>query len=331
MRSGLWLLVLCFGVGCVTPRSMALGMMAQPIGNGTEVGVFTGVGYSSITGPVVSTTNPSTMEVTNTQTANRAFAIPSFEANITKGFTDHVGLNVHVSPAGIQPGLKWTVNKSRVAHFAILPAIAMGYGSVQSVDFVAQSTGAQTEVNPRATTSFTFLGGLKLLVSHVSGFYAGAGYDLVFQRSNSSSAPSATADRVDAITETLTHQIMAAVGFSLSFGAVSARPEIAFAVNPALSQVARTRVGGNDTGEISRTGGSGWALLIGFSIAVASAPGKGSTAAPEEDDEAESGGNEEGEEEAPQKSRPRKGPRKKLPDDDEDDTPRRKKSDSDDE
>lgn len=330
MRSGLWLTVLCFGVGCVTPRSMVLGMMAQPIGNGTEVGVFSGVGYSSVTGPVVSTTNPATMETTNTQTANRAFAIPSFEANVTKGFTDHVGLNVHVSPAGVQPGLKWTVNRSRVAHFALLPAIGLGYGSVQSVDFVGQSTGAQTEVNPRATTSFTFLGGLKVLVSHVSGFYAGAGYDLVFQRSNSSTAPNANADRVDTITETLTHQLMAAVGFSIGLGQVSVRPELAFAVNPALSQTYRNRVGAVDTGEVTRTGGSGWALLVGFSIAVGSTPSKVTTSSDDEDDESDSAGEDDEEDDAPKKSRPRKGPRKKLPDDDEDDTPRRKRTDSDD-
>lgn len=329
MRSGLWLTVLFLGMGCVTPRSMSLGMMAAPIGSGTEVGVFTGFGYGSMTGPVVENTNPVTMEKSSTQTANRTFSIPAFEANITKGFTDHVGLNVHVSPAGIQPGLKWTVNRSRVAHFALLPAIALGYASVGSADYLAQSTGAQMELNPRATTSFTFLGGLKLLFSHVSGFYAGAGYDLVFQRSNSSSAPSANTDRSDTITETLTHQLMAAIGYSIGLGAVSVRPEVSFAVNPALSQLTRTRVGGADTGEISRTGGSGWALLIGFTVAVGSPPGKASSASDEDDVERRD--DSEDEQEAEQPSRPRKGPRKKIGEDEDDDERPRRKKDADDE
>lgn len=330
MRSGLWLTVLLLGVGCVTPRSMTLGMMAAPIGTGTEVGVMTGFGYGSVTGPVVTTTNPVTMETSSTQTVNRTFSIPAFEANVTKGFSDHVGLNVHVSPAGIQPGLKWTVNRSKVAHFALLPAFAIGYASVGSADFLAQSTGAQTELNPRATTSFTFLGGLKLLFSHVSGFYAGAGYDAVFQRSNSSSAPTAQADRSDTITETLTHQIMAAVGYSIGLGAVSVRPEVAFAVNPTLSQLTQTRLGGADTGQISRTGGSGWALLIGFTIAVASPPGKSSSSSDEDDVERRSD-DEEDQEAEPQPSRPRKGPRKKVSEDDEEDERPRRKKDTDDE
>ncbi len=87
---------------------MTLGMMAAPVGRGTEVGVFSGVGYGAQTGPIVTNTNPVTGEQTNSQTQNRVFNIPAFEANVQKGFNDHIALNVHVSPAGIQPGLKWT-------------------------------------------------------------------------------------------------------------------------------------------------------------------------------------------------------------------------------
>lgn len=316
MRSGLsivWLLL----VGCVAPRSMTLGMMAAPVGRGAEVGVFSGVGYSVQTNPVV----PSGAQ--NTQSQSRTFALPAFEANVQKGFNDRFALNVHVSPAGIQPGLKWTVNRSRVAHFAILPAVAFGYGSVANSDYVAQATGAQTEVNPRATTSFTFLGGLKLLVSHRSGFYAGAGYDFVFNRSNSSSAPSVNADRTDLITQTTTHQIMAAVGFSIALGLVSLRPEIAFAVNPTLSQTVSSRVGANVTGDQTLTGGFGWAILPGFSIAVRTPPEKVEDEGDEEDERREAKDDED-EDEKPKK----KGPaRKKTGDEDDDERPRRRGDD----
>lgn len=317
-------------VGCVVPRSMTLGMMAAPVGRGTEVGVFSGVGYGAQTGPIVTNTNPVTGEQTNSQTQNRVFNIPAFEANVQKGFNDHVALNVHVSPAGIQPGLKWTVNKSRVAHFAILPAVAFGYGSVGTSDFVAQATGAQTEVNPRATTSFTFLGGLKLLISHRSGFYAGVGYDFVFNRSNSSSAPNANADRTDQITQTTTHQIMTAVGFSIALGTVSIRPEIAVSVNPALSQNISSRVGAMSTGETQLNGGFAWAILPGFTIAVGTPPTKAQAEADEEEeDDAKKGDDaEEEEEEKPAKRGPA---RKKTGDEDDDDKPRRRRGSGDDE
>lgn len=325
MRSGLSLVLFgCLLAGCVTPRSMTLGMMAAPVGRGTEVGVFSGVGYGVQTGPIVTTTNPVTMEQTNTQTQNRAFTIPAFEANLQKGFNDHVALNVHVSPAGIQPGLKWTVNRSRVAHFAILPAVAFGYGSVGTSDFVAQSTGAQTEVNPRATTSFTFLGGLKFLVSHESGFYAGVGYDFVFNRSNSSSAPNVNADRAETITQTATHQIMAAIGFSIRLGLVSLRPEVAVAVNPALSQTINSRLGANATGEQQLNGGFAWAIMPGFTIAV------GTPVVRDEEGDEVIEDRKPDEEEEDQPSKPvKKGhapPRKKTSDDDDDDEgPRRRR------
>ncbi|MBE2248711.1 MAG: hypothetical protein IAE78_04110 [Myxococcus sp.] len=326
MRSGLSFALPLLLVGCVTPRSMTLGMMAAPVGRGTEVGVFSGVGYSAQTGPVVTTTNVAG-EQSNQQTQNRAFSIPAFEANVQKGFNDHVALNFHVSPAGVQPGLKWTVNRSRVAHFAILPAIAFGYGSVATSDFVAQPTGAQSEINPRATTSFTFLGGLKLLVSHQSGFYAGVGYDFVFNRSNSSSAPNANADRTDVITQTSTHQLMGAVGFSIALGQVSLRPEIAFAVNPALSQTISSRVGAASTGDQTLSGGFSWAILPGFTIAVATPPTKAGT--DEEEDERPT--KREDEEEDDDDERPKKkGPARKKTSDDDDDTPRRRRSADDD-
>jgi hypothetical protein len=311
-------------VGCVTPRSMTLGMMAAPVGRGTEVGVFTGVGYASQTGPVITTmTNDGEVR---TQTQNRALALPAFEANVQKGFNDRFALNVHASSAGIQPGLKWTVNRSRVAHFAILPAVAFGFGSNGSSQFVQQANGAQTEVNPASTTSFTFLGGLKLLFSHRSGFYAGAGYDLMFNRSNSGTQPNVNADRTETVTQTVGHQIMGALGFSIALGQASLRPEIAFAVYPGISQTISSRVGSSSTGDQTLVGGFGWAILPGFSIAVATAPEKTS----EEEEDSESGAKGEAEEDEMEEEKP-KGPPRKRTGDEDDDRRKRKKRGGDDE
>jgi hypothetical protein len=310
-------------VGCVTPRSMTLGMMAAPVGRGTEVGLFSGIGYASQTGPVVTTmTNDGEVR---TQTQNRAFGLPTFEANVQKGFTDRFALNVHASPAGIQPGLKWTVNRSRVAHFAILPAVAFGFGSNASSQFVQQANGAQSEVNPASTTSFTFLGGLKLLFSHRSGFYAGVGYDLMFNRANSGTQPNVNADRTETVTQTLGHQVMAALGFSIALGQVSLRPEVAFAVYPGVSQTVSSRVGAMSTGDQTLVGGFGWAILPGFSIAVATPPEKAS-----DEEESEDGVRKDGEDEAEEEEEKPKGPPRKRTGDEDEDRRKRKKRAADD-
>jgi hypothetical protein len=317
------LLAALSAVGCVTPRSMTLGMMAAPIGRGTEVGVFSGVGFASQTSPVVTAmTNDGEVR---SQSQNRAFGLPTFEANIQKGFNDRFALNVHASPAGLQPGLKWTVNRSRVAHFAILPAVAFGFGSIGSSQLVQLPNGAQSEVNPASTTSFTFLGGLKLLVSHRSGFYAGAGYDLMFNRSNSGTQPNVNADRTETVTQTIAHQIMGAVGFSIALGQVSLRPEVAFAVYPGISQTVSSRVGATSTGDQNLVGGFGWAILPGFSIAVATPPEK-QTDEDESEDAAKNGGEDEA---ADEEEKPRGPPRKRTGDED-DDRKRRKKRAADD-
>jgi hypothetical protein len=320
------LLAVPWTVGCVAPRSMTLGMTAAPLGSSTEVSVFSGVGYAVQSNAVTTSMNAGGDPV-RTQTQHRAFGAPTFEANVTKGLSDHFALNVHASPAGLQPGLKWTINRSRVFHIAALPAVAFGYSSLGTADYVQQPTGAQTETNPRATTSFTFLGGLKLLFSHESGFYAGAGYDFVFHRSNSSSAPSATADRTDTITQTTTHQIMAAVGFSIALGQLSIRPELAFAVNPTLAQTVSARVGATSTGNQVFTGGGGWAILPGFSVAVATPKEK---ADPEADEEAQPpSSRDDTTDDAVEEEKP-KGPARKRTGDEDDDRRRKRRRSNDD-
>ncbi|MCA3012726.1 MAG: hypothetical protein INH41_10060 [Myxococcaceae bacterium] len=299
-------------IGCVVPRSMALGMMAAPIGRGTEVGLFSGVGYASQTGPVVTSTTVDGQQ--RTQTQNRVLGLPTFEANVQKGFTDHLALNVHASSAGVQPGLKWTVNRSRVAHFAILPAVAFGFGSLGSSQLVQQPNGALSEVNPASTTSFTFLGGLKLLVSHRSGFYAGVGYDLAFNRTNSGTQPNVNADRTETVTQTLAHQVMGAVGFSIALGQLSLRPEVAFSVTPALSQTVSSRVGATSTGDQALTGGFGWAILPGFTLAVATPR---VSAADDEAASDQASGGDAGDAEVEEEAAPSGPPRKRTGDEDD--------------
>jgi hypothetical protein len=266
MRS-VWILVAAAVAGCVTPRSMTLGQMAAPVGRGaTEVGVFGGVQYGSQMGPQFQ--NPTG----STSTSSKVFGAPSAEANVQHGFNEHFALNVHASPAGVQPGLKWTVNSSRVAHFALLPAVGVGYASVQQTPYSTDDSQILNEGAPVTTTSFTFLAGLKALVSHRSGFFAGVGYDFLLNRSLATLArgTSTSGESSDTLTVSTTHQISASVGFDVAFGMVHLRPEVAFAVYPAMAATVTNRVGAVTSDPTLGKGGFGWAIFPGFSLAVVS-------------------------------------------------------------
>ncbi len=252
----------------MTPRSMTLGQMAAPVGRGaTEVAVMGGFAYAAQTNPPVSGTDNNEPVVNQPQ--NRGFLLPAAEANIQHGFSEHVALNLHASSAGVQPGVKITINESKVAHFALLPAIAFGYGSLGSSTYQSHADGRLLEVNPTSTTSLSFLGGFKMLVSHRSGLYGGVGYDFILQRTLTTTAPNVSADRAETLVVTLSHQIMLAIGFDISLGRVHLRPEIAASVYPAISQSTSTRVG-SVTNDGSASGGFGWAILPGLGIAIAS-------------------------------------------------------------
>lgn len=282
MRSP-WLVAALACAGCVVPRSMTVGQMAAPVGRGaTEVGVFGGILYASQLNPPYTTSTASGDGISN-QDQRRVFGAPMAEANIQHGFSEHLALNVHASPAGIQPGLKWTLNRSKAAHVALLPAFGLGYASQAHSTFSAGTDGVQTENSPGSITSFTFLGGLKVLVSHRSGFFAGVGYDLLFNRSVdiAERGTSASGDRSQVTTQTLAHQLGASVGFDIALGMVHLRPEIAFAVYPGVSTSITTRVPPTET-NVGAWGGFGWAIFPGFSLAVATPP---RAATVEEDEE----------------------------------------------
>jgi hypothetical protein len=275
--------------GCIVPRSMITGQLAAPVGRGsTDVGVFTGVQYAQQTGPGFVGQNSIGDPITTQQRAS-GFTIPGFEANLQYGFNDHVGLNVHASSAGIQPGVKLTVNRSKTAHFALLPQVAIGYGSTGSSNFVAGADGVQMEQSPSSSTSFTFLGGLKLLVSvkfnKTAAFFAGAGYDFIFNRNFNAALLGAgnSTDSSQTINSTIGHQVAVSVGLDIALGWVHLRPEVAFGVYPGISQ-SRTVRNPPDESTVAATGGFGWAIFPGFTLSVQS-PQRELTAEEQEEEE----------------------------------------------
>lgn len=265
-RMRFWLCgVLAVASGCLVPRSMVLGQTAAPVGRGaTDLSVYTGVLYAT-------QTNPSFYAADASRTTQRSNGVtaPNFEANLQYGFDDRFALNVHGSSAGVQPGLKWTLTKSKVVHVSLLPEVGLGFASTGSEVLYADDEGTDTIVSPTQGTSFTFLGGLKLLFSHRSGFYAGVGYDFLFNRNyNASLAGSGnTSEKREYIVQTTAHQVSASVGLDITLGLVHLRPEVAFAVYPGIGQTQQTRQGPDDT-TVGATGGFGFAIFPGFSIAI---------------------------------------------------------------
>lgn len=328
--------VLALCSGCIVPRSMVVGQMAAPVGRGaTDVGVFTGVSYASQTNPAFESVN-STNDPITVQERTAGFAAPNFEANLQYGFNENVGLNVHASSAGIQPGVKFTVNNSKVANFAILPEVAVGYGSTRGLNLVAGADGLQQEMNPATKTSFTFLGGLKALVSHKSGFYAGVSYDFMFNRQYSSAAVGTanTTDQTEAVTSTIAHQIAVGIGIDITLGMVHLRPEVDVAFYPGISQTKQARVGADFSSPLTAGGGFGFAIMPGFTISVAS-PRRELTAE-EEEEEAEAArqeklkkrraGEDDDEDDDDEESAPSntRGKKRRSVDDEDDEGPKKK-------
>jgi hypothetical protein len=196
---------------------------------------------------------------------SHGFALPGVEGNAHFGLTDKVGFNAHFSSAGVQPGVKFTVNNPRDrAHFALMPQFAVGYASYGQSTFVTGPDGIQHEMMPTAVTSFTFMIGLKAIVSHRSGFYAGAGYDLILTRSATTVGASQTMAPMSSLSTSAQHQITVNVGFTVEVGWLRIRPELAIGILPAIST--SFSMGGN---EQSGYGGYGFVVLPGFTLAAA--------------------------------------------------------------
>lgn len=299
MRTAVLVIAMGVGAGCVTQRSLSVGQLAAGVGKGAaDINVFTGVMYQSQTHPPTTATDPVTGEPINNQLTSTGLSVPWFEANANYGFTDQLGLNLHMSPAGLQPGLKITLNKSRIANIALLPQVGFGYASYSASTTTSGVNGVGTVVNPTFTSSLIFTAGLKLLISHRSGFFFGAGYDLVVNRAYTQTTPGNNAQATSSTTLfSLQHQIAAAVGMSIKVGFISIRPELAFAVAPAISGTRTTLTGNSPAVSYSAGGGSSWAILPGFGFALTSPPDRSDTGADE--DEKNVGETEEKPEEAP--------------------------------
>jgi hypothetical protein len=184
--------------GCV-PYSAAVGQTAAPLPTGgTEVGATIGVGYQNVDAEEADPEDESTTFT----------SLPKVEANVLHGLTDTLGVNIHASEAGLQPGLKISPKTSGNVNIAILPSIAYG-------------TSRYSEGDGGASLS-NFQIGARFLASMPDSVYGAIGYD--FQRIDQEQD-----DPDEEGSAVLTfHDLTGAIGFDLAMGGARIRPELAF-------------------------------------------------------------------------------------------------------
>ncbi len=256
--------------GCLAPRSMLLMGTAAPLGTGVlDLSVGTGVGIGSQLNPPGPTTTNTQGEPETPQQRAVGLALPYAEANLHYGVNRRIGLNFHLSPAGIQPGAKFTLTRSKVVFFSIMPSLAFGYGSAQVTNTITGQDGRAVPTVDTTSTNFSFLTGLKFIFSHVSGFFLAAGVDYQFQRWFTGIPGTMTTDLFRSTVSM--HSANFAFNTGLEFGVgeqklIRLRPELAFSVAPfagfELSQI------GSNTNNIPRANGLSWAIVPALSISI---------------------------------------------------------------
>lgn len=256
--------------GCLTPRSSLLMTTAAPIGTGVlDLSVGTGIGIGSQLNPPGATTTNAQGEPETPQERAVGLALPYAEANLQYGLNRRIGLNFHMSPAGLQPAAKFTLTRSKVVFFSIMPSIAFGYGSSQVTDTITGQDGKATPVRDVTTTSFSFLTGLKFLFSHVSGFFIAAGVDYQFHRWFTGLPGTATTDLFRSTVSMHSAAFGFNTGLEVGLGEqklIRLRPEVAFNVAP-FAGFEASQVGSN-TNSLPRANGLSWAIVPAVSLSI---------------------------------------------------------------
>src|SRR5438445_11925728 len=113
--------LLAAATGCLAPHSMAFGTTARPLGpGGAETSVSPGIAYEAQNSAAVTTSG------VTTQSSSRVLSLGLAEGNLEYGVAEALGVNVHFSAAGVQPGFKFSF-KSGDTDYAVLPSLALGY------------------------------------------------------------------------------------------------------------------------------------------------------------------------------------------------------------
>ncbi|HZN93857.1 MAG TPA: hypothetical protein VFB81_14195 [Myxococcales bacterium] len=233
--------VIAASAGCIVPRSAGYGFTAVPLAPGAaDVGLSVGGIYQQ------ETSAPQSVGSAVTTSTSRQTQIPAFEANAQLGITDQVSLNLHASQAGIQPGVKILVVKDPVL-VSVVPQIGGGFVS-RGASTSTTIGGGTTTAEGNGVNSFTFLGGVRAVVSLPVGLYGGLGYD--FQYISQATRDAATMNVTTATSQA--HNVGGAIGYELRLGGLALRPELAVLFTPLAKNQANA---GGTTSDQPDTGG----------------------------------------------------------------------------
>ena len=228
------------------------GQLAQPMNPGdAEVALSTGAELQ-----LTPTDFPGT-------SGNVQVGLPVAAGRLAYGASDRVELEFGASSVGLSPGVKIGGTSGRLS-YAILPEVGIGYFH-QSSQTNLPTNGDFVSV-PEENLFLT--PGIKLLLSHDSGLYAGVSYDFL-RHTQANSIPDAVT--ASSGTDTTAHLLTAALGFSTS-GRLIVRPELSVLFCP--SQSTTFAEGFGSTPQSS----SFWALTTSVTFALRS----GATAPPAE-------------------------------------------------
>lgn len=276
----------------MTPRSVALGNTAAALGPGKHEVAVTG-GFSWQTQTVAPTVEERNNATITTYSTSSGVQLPTAEANVQFGLTRLFGLNLHISPAGVQPGLKMTLLERAVV-IGLLPELGFGWanGATQPTVFNNQTV---VPTDPTWSSNVILNAGARVLFFHPgSGAYGGLGYQyqaFTYRQSQGTGTNAAVTSTTDSL-----HNILAAVGYELRSGSLRIRPELAVAITPERS----TSVSINNEAALSRSGGNAFFLFPNVTFAIEGQPGARAEGEEEEDEERErrreDGDGDEGEE-----------------------------------
>ncbi|MBS2033017.1 MAG: hypothetical protein JST54_34410 [Deltaproteobacteria bacterium] len=252
--------LLCAGCTAVAPHNAMFGQLARPMDPGdAEVALSTGAELQL---------KPSEFPGTS---GDVQVGLPVAAGRVAYGASKRVELELGASAAGLSPGVKIGGTSGRLS-YAVLPEVGVGYFH-QSSQINLPTNGSLVSV-PGENLILT--PGIKLLLSHDSGLYAGVSYDFL-RHTVANSIPDAVT--ASSGTDTTAHELTAAVGFSTG-GRLIVRPELSVLFCPFQSTTFAGSFG------ISPQSSSFWAVTTSVTFAIRSAavpPAEPTVRTPEHD------------------------------------------------
>ncbi|MHB8879497.1 MAG: hypothetical protein ACYC8T_37870 [Myxococcaceae bacterium] len=256
--------------GCMIPRSAAFGQTGALLSPGAfETSVTPGFAWRSETNSQTAPGAVGTSPVSSSSTST-GLSLPVFEGNVAYGLSAPATLNLHLSPAGLQPGVKVRLVEGPLS-LAILPEIGVGVFSAGSSSSYTVNGVTTTSSSAEPQSLVNLQAGFKFLGRHDSGLYGGLGYTFQSTGISAGGAVVTGTSGNGSRYNYASHHVQAAVGFEWAHGPVRLRPELALMFSPAVTYSTTSTSGSTST--TTQANGTGFMLFPNITMAIAS-PGE---------------------------------------------------------